>query len=315
MRGSAVGACKKTGKKEPRSGGSCLILPQRDKIDCSRTHGMVKIRSFCQKGNGGLPSMRKLNRCFVFICIPGIFAMFGVSSAVWAESQKVIVFAAASTTNAVSEIAALFEKSHPVTVRCSFASSSTLAKQIEKGAPADIFLSANPRWMNYLYEKGSIIACSRTDLLGNRIVLIAPRDSPVANLTIDSALNLTDILSEGRLAMGDPDHVPAGIYGKQAFEKLGLWGAVKDRLAPCKDVRAALVLVERGETPLGQVYATDAAVSAKVKIVGMFPEDSYPPIVYAVAMVRETIYAKAFLTFVKSELAGAIFRKYGFSLR
>jgi molybdate transport system substrate-binding protein len=169
--------------------------------------------------------------------------------------------------------------------------------------------------MDYLSEKGAIIPSSRLDLLSNRIVLIAPKDSALKNLSIDSSLNLSQLLGEGRLAMRNPDHVPAGIYGKKAFEKLGLWNAVKDKIARAKDVRAALVFVERGETPLGQVYATDAVISTKVKIVGRFPKDSHPPIIYPVAMVRETVYAKKFLTFLKSEKSAEIFRNYGFSVR
>jgi molybdate transport system substrate-binding protein len=254
---------------------------------------------------------------FKLACLLVIPAMFGVKAAVGAESQKITVFAAASTTNAVTEIAKLFEKSHPVVVRLSFASSSTLAKQIEKGAPADILLSANPKWMDYLAGKGAIVASSRTDLLGNRIVLIAPRDSSLGRLTVDRTLNLANLLGEGRLAMGDPDHVPAGIYGKQALEKLGLWDSVKDQVARAKDVRAALVLVERGETPLGEVYATDAAISDKVKIVGMFPEDSHPPIIYPVAVTADSKNAAAgeFIKFLQSAEAKAVFEKYGFSVR
>lgn len=252
------------------------------------------------------------------------FTLFGVlvllagvsaTAAMAAEVQKITVFAAASTTNAVTDIAALYEASHPVVVRLSFASSSTLAKQIERGAPADIFLSANPKWMNYLSDKGAIVAASRTDLLGNRIVLIAPTASPLKNLTIGPGLDLRRLLGEGRLAMGDPDHVPAGMYGKKALERLDLWDAIKDRIARAKDVRAALVLVARGESPLGQVYATDAAISKKVKIVGVFPEDSHPPIVYPLAMIKETDAASDFISFLKSETAAGIFEKYGFSIR
>lgn len=252
---------------------------------------------------------------FTLTCLLVIFAGFGTIATVGAETEKITVFAAASTTNAVTEMAELFEKSHPVKVRLSFASSSTLAKQIENGAPADIYLSANPTWMDYLADKGAIVSSSRSDLLGNRIVLIAPQASPLENITVDSTLDLAQMLGEGRLAMGDPDHVPAGMYGKQAFEQLGLWHAVEDKIAGAKDVRAALVLVERGETPLGQVYATDAAISKKVKVVGMFPEESHPPIIYPVAMIKETSYAKAFMTFLRSQESTAVFLKYGFSIR
>ncbi len=234
-----------------------------------------------------------------------------------ADEQSVTVFAAASTTNAVTDIAKMFEASHPVKVLLSFASSSTLAKQIGEGAPADVFLSANPQWMDYLAEKNEIVPESRVDLLSNRIVLIAPKDSPVDNVAVDSALDMAGLLKGGYLAMGDPDHVPAGKYGKQAFEKLGLWAAIQDRIARAKDVRAALTLVERAESPLGQVYATDAAISDKVKVVGVFPEDSHPPITYPAALIagKDNAAARDFLVFLRGPDARAVFEKYGFSVR
>ena len=249
------------------------------------------------------------------LVLPVLIAGFGLQAAMGAESPKITMFAAASTTNAMKDIAKLFEAAQPVKVRLSFASSSTLAKQIEKGAPADIFLSANPKWMNYLEKAKAIASPSRTDLLSNRIVLIAPADSPLQDLVIDSKLDLAGLLGEGRLAMGDPDHVPAGMYGKSAMQKLGLWDSVKDKVARAKDVRAALVLVERGEAPLGQVYATDAAISHKVKVAGVFPEDSHPKIVYPLALVKQTQSARAFMEFLKSDAAAAVFKKYGFSVR
>jgi molybdate transport system substrate-binding protein len=257
--------------------------------------------------------MRKV--LFMLTCIFILLAGFGPEAAIGAEAQKITVFAAASTTNAVTDVARLFEQAYPVKVSLSFASSSTLAKQIESGAPADVYVSANPNWMDYLAEKKSIVLSSRSDLLSNRIVLIAPKSSTLENVKIDSALDLKGLLGDGRFAMGDPDHVPAGMYGKKALENLGLWDSVKDKIARAKDVRAALVLVERGESPLGQVYATDAAISDKVKIVGTFPEDCHPPIIYPVAMVKESADAKQFITFMKSEKSAEIFRKYGFSIR
>ncbi|WP_022668969.1 molybdate ABC transporter substrate-binding protein [Desulfospira joergensenii] len=232
-----------------------------------------------------------------------------------AQSQNVTVFAAASTTNAVTDIAELYKKTHPTKVRLSFASSSTLAKQIEKGAPADVYLSANPKWMNYLEEKGAIVKESRKDLLGNRLVLIAPAGSSIGKLIVDSHLDLAGLLSGGRLSMGDPDHVPAGMYGKKAMTHLGYWEKIEDKIARAKDVRAALVLVERAETPLGQVYATDAAISSKVRVVGLFPEESHPKIVYPVALVKKSPEARAFLDFIQSAQAAEIFKKYGFSIR
>jgi molybdate transport system substrate-binding protein len=240
-----------------------------------------------------------------------------------ADAQPITVFAAASATNAVTDIAALYETDHPVKIRLSFASSSTLAKQIENGAPADIFLSANPRWMDYLAEKGMIVTETRRDLLGNRLVLIVPKDSPIGGLQVDAGLDLAGLLGDGRLSMGDPDHVPAGMYGKNAMAHLGLWDAIADRVARAKDVRAALVLVERGECPLGQVYATDAAISDKVRVAGVFPEDSHPPIVYPAALVKQGTgdqanpgpEALSFLDFLQSDPAARVFETYGFTVR
>jgi molybdate transport system substrate-binding protein len=235
-----------------------------------------------------------------------------------AAQKDVVIFAAASTTNAVSEIGDLYAVRHLGKVETSFASSSTLAKQIASGAPADVYMSANIKWMDYLAKKNAIDPHSRFDLLGNRIVLIAPAQSPITSIDVKPGLALARLLgNDGRLAMGDPAHVPAGIYGKQALETLGLWNQVKDRLAPMKDVRAALAMVERAETLLGLVYATDAAITKKVRVVGTFPVDSHPPIVYPVAAVAggNAKAAASFLDFLKSPQARAVFEKYGFSVR
>ena len=225
------------------------------------------------------------------------------------------VFAAASTTNAITEIGKLYSDRHMGRVTPSFASSSTLAKQIESGAPADVYISANKKWMDFLEEKNLIDRGSRLDLLGNRIVLITPMDSTVKSIDVAPGFALATFLGrEGRLSMGDPEHVPAGMYGKQALENLGVWGQVADRLAPMKDVRAALVLVERAEAPLGLVYATDAAISKKVRVVGTFPVTSHPSIVYPVAVVAggKAKAARDFIDFLRSPESRAIFEKYGF---
>lgn len=242
---------------------------------------------------------------------------FAVDNGIAAEGE-VVVFAAASTTNAVTEIGDLFAAGGLGHITTSFASSSTLAKQIESGAPANVFLSANEKWMDFLEEKGAIEKASRFDLLGNRIVLIAPSKSSIQTVAVKKGLDLAALLGkDGRLSMGDPEHVPAGIYGKTAMERLGLWDQVRDRLAPMKDVRAALVMVERAEAPLGQVYATDAAISEKVRIVGTFPVESHPPIVYPVAAAagKKTDVTAKFLDFLKTPEARAVFEKYGFEVR
>jgi molybdate transport system substrate-binding protein len=231
-------------------------------------------------------------------------------------SETVTVFAAASLTNAMTEIGNMFAAKRTGTVTPSFAASSTLAKQIENGAPANVFISADEAWMNYLSEKRLIIPDSRFDLLGNRVVLVAPTDS---NLKVDikQGFPLSELLGEGRLATGDPDHVPVGKYAKTALEKLGVWAGIEGKLARADNVRAALALVERGECPLGIVYSTDAAISKKVKIVGTFPEGSHPPVTYPAALVtgNDTPGARHFLNFLKTPEAKGVFQKYGFTVR
>lgn len=231
----------------------------------------------------------------------------------------VMVFAAASTTNAVAEIAKLFSDKYPIRVTLSFASSSTLAKQIQNGAPAAVYISANKKWMDFLEEKKQIEPDTRFDLLSNRIVLIAPADQDISIDLVSrgAAGHLIEYLGGYRLAMGDPAHVPAGIYGQQALETLGLWDRVKKKIARAKDVRSALMLVARGETPLGLVYATDAAISKRVRVAGTFPLDSHPPIVYPVALVsgNNTPSARTFIGFLKTSEAKTVFEKYGFTVR
>ena len=247
-----------------------------------------------------------------------IFAADGLCGQAPPAQTEVVVLAAASTTNAITEIGDLYKAKNLGRVTTSFASSSTLAKQIESGAPADLFLSADLQWMDYLEQKNLILKESRFDLLSNRIVLIAPSDSPVKDIAVVRGMSLSEALGkDGRLAMGDPEHVPVGKYGKQALENSGSWDAIKARLAPTKDVRAALVLVERGEAPLGLVYSTDAAISRKVRMVAAFPAGSHPPIVYPVAAVAggHTDAAKQFADFLKTAEARAVFEKFGFVVR
>ncbi len=234
-----------------------------------------------------------------------------------ATADTLSVFAAASTTHAVTEIGDIFAKRHQIRFRPSFASSSTLAKQIENGAPADLFLSANATWMDYLEEKQMIEGGSRIDLLSNRIALIVPADSNIRRVRIERRLNLAGLIGDSLLSMGDPDHVPAGIYGRQALESLDIWAAIERKVARAKDVRAALALVERGEAPMGLVYATDAALTDNVRVVGPFPRNSHPPVVYPVAIVsgRRSTATGLFLELLISLEARAVFEKYGFTVR
>jgi molybdate transport system substrate-binding protein len=237
------------------------------------------------------------------------------STCLAADSDTVTVFAAASTTNAINDIGKLFTEKGKGKVVPSFASSSTLAKQIEQGAPAQVFISADEPWMNYLEEKKLIEPGSRFNLLGNKLVLIAPSGSAVSKVEIGPKMDLVKLLGDGKLATGDPDHVPAGKYAKAALSKLGVWNDIEGKLARTQDVRGALTLVERGETPLGIVYATDAAVTPKVKVIGIFPADTHPKIVYPTALIagKTSPVAKSFLEFLKTPEAKAVFEKYGFT--
>jgi molybdate transport system substrate-binding protein len=229
---------------------------------------------------------------------------------------QVTVFAAASATDALNDIGKAFVAAGGKPIVTSYAASSTLAKQIESGAPANLFLSADERWMDYLSDKGLLAAGTRVNLLGNRLVLVAPKDS-TAKIDIAPGFPLAKLLGDGRLAVGDPSHVPVGAYTQSALESLGVWADVQAKLAPADSVRAALAFVERGETPFGIVYATDAAVTDKVKIVGVFPESSHPPVVYPAALIKglDTVEAKAFFVFLQGPEAKAIFLKYGFAVK
>ena len=258
-----------------------------------------------------------LSRMALVEIMTAIVLLVGNAGMVLAASDSITVFAAASTTNAVTEIGALFSQQNEERFLPSFASSSTLAKQIDNGAPADIYISANKKWMDYLEEKKMIESGTRIDLLSNRIVLIVPAGSSVDTIAIAPGFDLLPFIGDSRLSMGDPDHVPAGIYGKQALESLGVWAAVESHVARAKDVRAALALVEQGEAPVGLVYATDAAISKKVRVVGTFPETSHPPIVYPVAIVtgKQSPATDRFMALLQSPEAKSIFEKYGFAVR
>jgi molybdate transport system substrate-binding protein len=260
---------------------------------------------------------RPLLRPRAFLSLVTFGALVTLSGFDSAEgSDRILVFSAGSTINAMTEVGDLFnEQGHEKCV-ISCSASSTLAKQIEQGAPADIFISANPKWMDYLSGRDLIEPETRFDLLGNRLVLIAPI-SDDTRIKITAGLDLAGLLGNERMAMGDPDHVPAGIYGKQALMALGMWDDIKDRVAPMKDVRAALVMVEREETPFGIVYSTDARISKKIRIVDVFPETSHPPITYPVAIVaeKESPATKRLISFLQSSEAEAIFMKHGFTVK
>ena len=230
-------------------------------------------------------------------------------------SDQVTVFAAASLKTALDAVSAAWRAETGNRAVISYAASSALARQIEQGAPADVFLSADLDWMGYLVQKGLIDAASVTQLLGNDIVLIAPADT---NITAEIApgFPLAALLGDGRLAMGDVKSVPAGKYGKAALESLGVWPSVETRLAQAENVRAALKLVATGEAPLGIVYRTDAQADPAVRIVGVFPADSHPPVIYPVGRVAgsQSDGASSFLAFLTSPPAAKIFTANGFKL-
>jgi molybdate transport system substrate-binding protein len=230
-----------------------------------------------------------------------------------AEEKTITVFAAASMKNALDEVDNLFTKQSGIKIVASYAASSSLMKQIEQGAPADVFLSADIDWMDYGIKHNLIKNNRRENLLGNRLVLIAPKDSKIGNVTIAPGLDLAALAGSGHIATGDVRAVPAGLYAKAALEKLGIWPSVESKIAMAENVRAALVLVARGEAPLGIVYETDAKVDPSVKIIGVFPEDSHPPIIYPVAMTKDAKPdAARYLAFLTTPEAKAVFERYGF---
>ena len=231
-----------------------------------------------------------------------------------ADEKELTVFAAASMKNALDEIDAAFVQKTGIKIVASYAASSALAKQIEQGAPADIFLSADTGWMDYAAARESIKQATRTNLLGNSLVLIAPTQPKVDKVTIGPGFDLAGLAGDGKIATGDVNAVPVGKYAKAALVKLGAWQAAAPKFAMAESVRAALALVARGEAVLGIVYATDAKVEPSVKVIGTFPADSHPPIIYPVAATSAAKPAAAdYLAFLQSSQAKAIFERYGFT--
>jgi molybdate transport system substrate-binding protein len=248
--------------------------------------------------------------------IAGLMFTLAVSAHAHAHAEDVTVFAAASLTNALNDIGEQFTARTGNKVVASYAASSALAKQIEQGAPAQVFASADLKWVDYLAGKGLINADSRINLLGNTLVLVAPLDSKLDKLEIGPKADIAALAGDGRIATGNPDSVPVGLYFRQAMERSGQWAKVAPKIAGADSVRAALAFVERGEVAFGIVYATDAAVSKKVKVVGVFPDSMHDPIVYPFALIagKETPSAKAFLDYVRGNEAKAVFARYGFKL-
>ena len=231
------------------------------------------------------------------------------------EGKGPVVFAAASLKDALDNINAAWTKDGKKPAVISYAASSVLAKQIEQAAPADVFISADLDWMEYLAEKNLIKPDTRVNLLGNTLVLIAPKDSTL-QAKIAPGFDLAAMIGDGKIAMGNTDSVPAGKYGKAALTKLGVWNSVKDKVAQAENVRAALALVSRGEAPLGIVYATDAKADPNVKVLDTVPEDTHPRIIYPAAVLAKATSpeALAFLEYLKSETAAKLFADQGFTV-
>ncbi len=248
-------------------------------------------------------------RVLAIVCL-----VLGIAAAPLAAAETLTVFAAASLKNALDDVDAAFAGAGGGNVVASYAASSTLVRQIEQGAPADVFISADADWMDYARDKRLIRDDTRVDLLGNRLVLIAPKNSPLAEATSGPGFDLAALAGDDRIVTGDMRAVPVGRYARAALEKLGAWRTAEPKMAMAENVRAALALVARGEAPLGIVYETDARVEPNVKIIGRFPEDSHPPIVYPVAA---TVTAKPdvgrYLAFLRSAEAKAAFERHGFT--
>lgn len=254
-----------------------------------------------------------IRRLFLILVLVALSPVAAVPSR--AQESSLTVFAAASMKNALDDVNAAFTQATGIKITASYAASSALMRQIESGAPADVFVSADLEWMDYGSQKKLIQDASRVNLLGNALVLIAPANAALSNVAIGPGLDLAKLLGNGRLVTGDVRAVPVGRYAKSALEKLGLWASVESKMAMAENVRAALALVAREEAPLGIVYATDAKVEPKVKVVGVFPEGSHAPITYPVAAtVTAKPDAARYITFLRTQAAKTIFERYGFTV-
>jgi molybdate transport system substrate-binding protein len=247
--------------------------------------------------------------------LAAIVAVLTLGAAAPASVETIDVFAAASMKESVDEAGAAYTKQTGIHVRAVYASSAVLAKQIDQGAPADVFISADREWMDWSLKRNLMDVRTQRVIASNQLVLVAPRDSKLGRVTIRKGVSLMKLAGGGRIAVGEVASVPAGIYAKAAFTNLGMWNEVKDHLAQADNVRGALAFVARGEAPLGVVYATDALAEPKVKVVAVFPESSHAPIVYPAAQVRATKHVQAslsFLNYLSGRQGQAILKRHGF---
>src|ERR1700674_3967256 len=271
------------------------------------------LASLYPRGNHEMSARYRVRKMIVWFLLVGIALDAGALPAA-EHDRPFVVFAAASLTEAVTEVSAAFTQETGIAVKTSFAASSVLARQIEAGAPATVFFAADEDWMDYLQKRNLLAPGSRKDVLGNQLVLVAPADS-TATVKITSGPALVQGLGGARIATGDPDSVPVGKYAKAALIKLGVWEQVEDRLVRAEDVRSALAFVARGDAPFGIVYLTDAKIEKRVKLLDVFPRDTYPPIRYPIAMTAGAgADANRFVEFVTGKRAAVIFQNYGFAL-
>jgi len=256
-----------------------------------------------------IPKKPKMTR----FLISALLALAVRATTLHAEDKTITVFAAASLKNALDDVGTAFTKQSGIKVVVSYGASSALAKQIEQGAPADLFVSADLQWMDYGVQKKVIKDDTRVNLLGNKLVLIATKDAKIDHVTIGPGFDLAKLAGDGRVATGDVRAVPVGLYAKAALERLGAWTAVEPKIAMAENVRLALSLVARGDAPLGIVYETDAKVEPNVKIIGIFPDNSHDPIIYPAALTAAAKPdATEYLSFLRSETAKSVFERYGF---
>ena len=256
-----------------------------------------------------IPKKPKMTR----FLISALLALAVRATTLHAEDKTLTVFAAASLKNALDDVGTAFTKQSGIKVVVSYGASSALAKQIEQGAPADLFVSADLQWMDYGVQKKVIKDDTRVNLLGNKLVLIATKDAKIDHVTIGPGFDLAKLAGDGRVATGDVRAVPVGLYAKAALERLGAWTAVEPKIAMAENVRLALSLVARGDAPLGIVYETDAKVEPNVKIIGIFPDNSHDPIIYPAALTATAKPdATEYLSFLRSETAKSVFERYGF---
>lgn len=253
--------------------------------------------------------MKKTTRALL---LGTLVLMLSIRAGAEPKKEPLLLFAAASLAEVLSELQDSFALHSAVQITTNLGSSGTLANQIVQGAAADVFISASPEWVQHLDRLKLVRKNSSARVASNELVLIVPHTSSISQLVVDSSLKLRALLGDGRLSMGDPAHVPAGTYARQALASFGWFDALRPHLLPAKDVRSALMVVEMGESPLGIVYRTDAQKSKKVRVVGAFPPSSHKPVVYSGCLCKESVIGRKYLAYISSEAADAIWRRHGF---